>query len=76
MITRLFVPSLLVAFVSAASAQQHVHPPDSAGERLGTVSFPTSCSPAVAPQFNRAVALLHSFEFGAAIKSFSDVLAI
>jgi hypothetical protein len=44
-------------------------------ERLGTVHFPTSCRPEVAPQFDRAVALLHSFEFGAAIRAFNDVLA-
>ena len=30
-------------------------------ERLGTVRFVTSCAPAVQPQFDRAVALLHSF---------------
>jgi hypothetical protein len=29
----------------------------------------------VAPQFDRAVALLHSFEFGASIRAFNDVLA-
>jgi len=42
-------------------------------ERLGTVSFPTSCAPAVQPQFERAVALLHSFWFGEAIKGFNGV---
>jgi hypothetical protein len=46
-----------------------------AGEGLGTVHFPTSCRPTVAPQFDRAVALLHSFEFGAAIRAFDGVLA-
>ncbi|HMA24760.1 MAG TPA: hypothetical protein VKP00_12215, partial [Gemmatimonadaceae bacterium] len=44
-------------------------------EQLGTVHFATSCSPRVAPQFDRAVALLHSFEFGASIQAFNDVLA-
>jgi tetratricopeptide (TPR) repeat protein len=57
-----------------AAAQGHAHPPGSA-ERLGTVRFATSCSPAVAPQFDRAVALLHSFEFGASLRAFSAVLA-
>jgi hypothetical protein len=42
---------------------------------LGSVHFQTSCSPSVAAQFNRAVALLHSFEFGASIRGFSDVAA-
>jgi tetratricopeptide (TPR) repeat protein len=55
-------------------AQVHAHQ-DSAAERLGTVHFATSCNPRVAPQFDRAVALLHSFEFGASIRGFNDVLA-
>jgi hypothetical protein len=32
-------------------------------EQLGKVSFPTSCAPAVQAEFERAVALLHSFWF-------------
>jgi hypothetical protein len=67
---------LVVGFTCTATAQEHVHPAGAAAEKLGTVHFATSCSPAVAPQFNRAVALLHSFEFGAAIKGFNDVLAV
>jgi tetratricopeptide (TPR) repeat protein len=55
-------------------AQVHAHQ-DSVAERLGTVHFATSCNPKVAPQFDRAVALLHSFEFGASIRGFNDVLA-
>lgn len=42
--------------------------------KLGTVHFRTSCRPAVAEEFNHAVALLHSFEFGPAIKGFEAVL--
>ena len=53
---------------------QHPHPPRDQ-ERLGTVHFPTSCAPRVAPTFDRAVALLHSFEFGASIAAFEQVLA-
>lgn len=44
-------------------------------EGLGTVHFATSCSPAAAPEMDRAVALLHSFEFGASIRAFDRVLA-
>jgi hypothetical protein len=44
-------------------------------ERLGAVHFPTSCAPAVQKEFDRGVALLHSFWFSAAIKSFEAVLA-
>ena len=73
--TRLSVgaAAVLLAFsASAAHPQDHAHPQ---GERLGTVRFATTCSPAVAPQFERGVALLHSFEFGASIRAFNDVLA-
>jgi|RhiMetdeSRZDD1v2_1073273.scaffolds.fasta_scaffold06053_16 hypothetical protein len=46
-----------------------------APERLGKVNFPTSCNPAVQGQFERAVALQHSFAFGEAIKGFNAVAA-
>lgn len=46
-----------------------------ATEKLGKVRFPNSCSPAVQPQFDRAMALLHSFWFAAAIDAFKGVLA-
>jgi hypothetical protein len=62
--------SLLGAVPAAA---QHDHA-GQAGEKLGTVDFRTSCSPSVRADFNRAVALLHSFEFGTAIAAFSGVL--
>ncbi len=68
----LIVAATLCVAVQQLPAQQHAHPQ---GERLGVVHFPTSCSPAVTPQFDRAVALLHSFEFGAAIRGFQTVLA-
>src|SRR3989454_9951349 len=38
--------------------------------RLGTISFPTSGSPAAQPQFVRGVLLLHSFEYDDAIDAF------
>jgi hypothetical protein len=72
---RTIATTLLVLAPIAARAQEHVHPAPAASERLGAVHFATSCSPAVAPQIDRAVALLHSFEFGAAIKGFNDILA-
>lgn len=42
-------------------------------EKLGSVRFPTSCSPAVQPQFERAVALLHSFWFSEGLKAFGEI---
>jgi tetratricopeptide (TPR) repeat protein len=56
------------------AAQDHEHRP-STNEKLGTVSFATSCSAAAQPLFDRAVALLHSFEFGQAIEGFNATLA-
>ncbi len=50
--------------------QEHQH---GGSEKLGTVKFATSCAPAVAPAFNRAMALLHSFEFMPAIEGFTAV---
>lgn len=66
---------LVALFVAATAvpAQQHAHP--AGADRLGTVHFTTTCAPAVAPRFDRAVALLHSFEFRDAIRGFQDVLA-
>jgi hypothetical protein len=45
------------------------------GARLGQVSFPTSCDPKVQADFERAVALLHSFWYNAAEDAFQDILA-
>ena len=57
-----------VALGVAPQAQQHQHP---AGEKLGTVHFQTSCSSAAQAEFDRAMAWLHSFEFGPAITGFT-----
>ena len=65
------VLALLAA--SPALAQDHVHP-QQPGEKLGTVHFVTSCAAAAQPAFDRAVSLLHSFEFGVAIASFDAAL--
>ena len=54
---------------AAAVAQQHQHP---AGERLGTVDFKTSCTAPAQQSFQKALAYLHSFEFGPAISGFTD----
>jgi tetratricopeptide (TPR) repeat protein len=43
--------------------------------KLGKVHFENSCSPAVQGEFDRAVAMLHSFWYSAAEDTFRDVLA-
>jgi tetratricopeptide (TPR) repeat protein len=68
----LFVPTLalLASTVGHAQAEHHHQSP----ETLGSVIFNTSCSTAVQPQFNRAVALMHSFQFRNAIEAFDAIL--
>jgi hypothetical protein len=44
------------------SAQEHEQAAG-AGEKLGEVHFSTSCNKAAQKEFDRAVALLHSFQF-------------
>ena len=59
----------LLCLPSVSSTQ-----PPSASQKIGTVHFATSCSPKAQPIFNRAVALLHSFEFAKAIQGFNATL--
>src|SRR5580698_5734647 len=67
---RLFL-ALAFLFPSLLAAQdQHNHPTP---EKLGTVSFQTSCKPETQQQFNRAVALLHSFAYKVAEEAFHSV---
>jgi hypothetical protein len=63
----LAVPLSSVAFGQA----EHLASP----EKLGSVNFATSCNAAVQLQFNRAVALMHSFQFARAIEAFRAILA-
>jgi hypothetical protein len=67
--------TLLTLPAFGAYPQEHAHPQRAPTEQLGAVHFATSCSPRVGRQFDRAVALLHSFEFGASIQAFKNVLA-
>jgi hypothetical protein len=62
----------IVYAVRVSSQETHSHPPP---EKLGTVTFPTTCAPAVARDFERSVALLHSFAYSAAEQSFRKVAA-
>ena len=67
-----FIAAVLLILAAARSmAQEHQH---GNGERLGSVNFATSCSEAAQKEFNRAVALLHSFQFRRAIEGFNAVL--
>ena len=63
----------LVAVVVYLAILDQPHP-NAHLEKVGTVHFETSCAPGVAPQFDRALATLHSFEFSAAVDAFYRVL--
>lgn len=45
-------------------------------ERLGQVNFPVTCSAAAQEEFNRSVALLHSFYYSAAVNAFTHVTEV
>ncbi|MEX1126924.1 MAG: hypothetical protein WEB50_00015 [Vicinamibacterales bacterium] len=73
-----FVSIAVAVTVSLGSSQaapplQHPHEAGSPPQQLGTVTFENSCAPAVSADFNRAVALLHSFWFNAAASAFTAV---
>jgi Tfp pilus assembly protein PilF len=57
---------ITAALTSGAMAQQD--------EKLGKVVFPTSCDPAVQTEFDRGVAMLHSYWFLKARRTFEGIL--
>lgn len=61
---------LLSLLLPLHAQEQHDHP---APEKLGTVSFPITCSASVQQSFNRAVALLHSFAYTEARDAFQKI---
>jgi hypothetical protein len=64
--------AILLTLASARGlTQQHQYGND---EKLGAVQFSTSCNEPAQTEFNRAVALLHSFQFSRAIDGFNAAL--
>src|SRR5512141_3153947 len=70
---RLVVLLCIVPLCLALADEGHEHGP--AGGKLGTVKFPTSCDRSVQKDFERAVAMLHSFWYDESEKAFSAVSA-
>ena len=62
---RLGTAALLIVLLQPAARAEE--------ERLGEVSFPISCSPAAQQQFNRGVALLHTFFYPETAKAFTAI---
>jgi tetratricopeptide (TPR) repeat protein len=69
---KLFLVVALIAFayVSLGKTQER------ATEKLGKVHFPVSCSAVAQEQFDRAVALLHSFWLDEAAKAFAAIAQV
>jgi hypothetical protein len=61
------LPSIALIALLLATPAASAHD----GEKLGSVHFPISCGPAVQADFERAVALLHSFWYEEAQKAFT-----
>src|SRR5262244_4059906 len=62
----LLVAGIIAALSCSAFAQQD--------EKLGRLSFPTSCDPKVQAEFERGVAMIHSYWFLVARRVFEGVL--
>jgi hypothetical protein len=60
-------------FFAQASWCQDEHHHDLSGEEVGSVHFSTSCSKTISDNFNRAVALVHSFQYEQARQAFLKV---
>ena len=70
MVRAAVVAGFVLALAASCLAQEHQH---GNSEKLGTVHFATSCNEAAQKEFDRAVALLHSFQFSRAIEGFNAV---
>ena len=75
-------PFVLIAMVAVCLAQLLWASPNAAAQpaqsgpgQYGTVHFPVSCRPGVQEQFERAVAMLHSFFYPETIKAFEAIIA-
>lgn len=64
---RTLIAGLIVAALSFGAFSQQ-------DEKLGKLSFPTSCDPKVQAEFERGVAMVHSFWFSYARKTFEGIL--
>jgi hypothetical protein len=74
-ISRHLVAVLLVSMIGvpASLGQSPSQSRPVAAEKFGDVDFPTSCRPAVQPDFNRSVTILHSFWYERARGEFEKV---
>jgi len=69
----LFAFLVVAILASRGVAAQENHQHALTEEEVGSVRFLTSCSPSVEKRFNRAVALLHSFQYEQVRQAFNDI---
>lgn len=73
---RVFTFAILLWIGSAIADGDH-HPANNIDqEKLGKVHFPVSCTPTAQNQFDKALAMLHSFWYDEAEKAFQRVISI
>lgn len=65
--------ALVIALVCPALADEGHHHEELTAEQLGTVHFPVSCTPESQKTFEKGVALLHSFWYEEARKTFEGL---
>jgi hypothetical protein len=65
--------AILGACLLLACAHIHAQAEHSGAEHFGTAHLATSCSADLQPQFDRAVAMLHSFFFPETVKAFTAI---
>ncbi len=72
-----FLTALAASLTLVASVWAGADPANRGGdpEKLGRVHFKTSCSPEAQKQFERALAMLHSFFFPETVKAFTAIPA-
>ena len=77
---KLLMPTILSSalLIASSGALGHEDEPVPSGvpDRLGDVVFPISCSAAAQAEFNRALAMLHSFFYPEAAKTFARATEI
>src|SRR5438270_11557696 len=66
---RKLIPLALALFAASAFA----HDEDAGKSQLGKVNFPSSCSPKVQQKVTRGVAMLHSFWWPEAERTFQEI---
>src|SRR5260370_33068459 len=70
---RLIIVLASVVFFAPLALTQEDHHHAISEEEVGSVHFLTSCGPDLAESFNRAVALLHSFQYEQARQAFAEI---